>query len=95
MDILDFETASELLISGTGLRFTPERIDRVLKDQIDTDRKMNIGFGMDSSWDTLPGRFIREPLKEGPTCGCLINIDKMVKEYYQIKGWNKKGVPKK
>jgi aldehyde:ferredoxin oxidoreductase len=56
---------------------------------------MNIGFGMDPSWDTLPRRFIREPLKEGPTCGCLINIDKMVKEYYQIKGWNKKGVPKK
>jgi aldehyde:ferredoxin oxidoreductase len=95
MDILDFETASELLIAGTGLQFTPERIDRGLKDQIDTDRKMNIGFGMDPSWDTLPRRFIREPLKEGPTRGCLINIDKMVKEYYQIKGWNKKGVPKK
>lgn len=95
MDILDFETASELLISGTGLKFTPERIDRILKDQIDTDRKMNIEFGMDPSWDTLPKRFIQEPLKEGPTRGSVINIDKMVKEYYQIKGWSKKGIPKK
>jgi aldehyde:ferredoxin oxidoreductase len=95
MDILDFETASELLISGTGLKFTPERIDRILKDQIDTDRKMNIEFGMDPSWDTLPKRFIQEPLKEGPTRGSVINIDKMVKEYYQIKGWSKEGIPKK
>jgi len=94
MDILDFETASELLISGTGLRFTPDRIDRVLKDQIDRDRKMNIEFGMDSSQDTLPKRFIRQPLKQGPTRGSVINIHKLVKEYYRIKGWSEKGVPK-
>ena len=95
MDILDFETASELLISGTGLRFTPDQIDRVLGDQINIDRKMNIEFGMDSSLDTLPKRFIQEPLKEGPTRGSVIHIDKMVKEYYKIKGWSEKGIPKK
>ncbi len=95
MDILDFEKASELLTSGTGLKFTPERIIRILEDQINTDRKMNIEFGMDPSSDTLPKRFIQEPLKEGPTQGSVINIDKMVKEYYQIKGWSEKGIPKK
>jgi aldehyde:ferredoxin oxidoreductase len=95
MDILDFETASELLISGTGLRFTPDRIDRILKQQIDIDRKMNLEFGMNPSLDTLPKRFVREPLKEGPTSGSVIHIDKMVKEYYKIKGWNEKGIPKK
>jgi len=95
MDILDFETASELLISGTGLRFTPDRIDRILEDHINTDRKMNLGFGMTPSLDTLPKRFIREPLKEGPSRGSVIHIDKMVKEYYSIKGWSEKGIPKK
>lgn len=93
MDVLDFETASELLISGTGLRFTPDRIDRILEEQINNDRRMNIAFGMDPSQDTLPKRFVEEPLKEGPTKGSVIHIDKMVKEYYRIKGWNKKGVP--
>jgi aldehyde:ferredoxin oxidoreductase len=94
MDILDFETASELLIAGTGLRFTPDRIDRVLKDQIDRDRKLNLEFGMDPSQDTLPKRFVRQPLKHGPTRGSVIHIDKLVKEYYGIKGWSDKGVPK-
>jgi aldehyde:ferredoxin oxidoreductase len=56
---------------------------------------MNIEFGMDSSLDTLPKRFIQEPLKEGPTRGSVIHIDKMVKEYYKIKGWSEKGIPKK
>ena len=95
MDILDFELASELLISGTGLRFTPDRIDRILKEQIDIDRKMNLEFGMNPSLDTLPKRFVQEPLKEGPTSGSVIHIDEMVKEYYKIKGWNEKGIPKK
>jgi aldehyde:ferredoxin oxidoreductase len=95
MDVLDFETASELLISGTGLRFTPDRIDRILRDQINIDRKMNIEFGMDPSLDTLPKRFTQEPLKEGPTSGSVIHIDKMVKEYYKIKGWSERGIPKK
>jgi aldehyde:ferredoxin oxidoreductase len=95
MDILDFEIASELLISGTGLRFTPDRIDRILEDQIDTDRRMNIEFGMDPSLDTLPKRFVQETLKEGSSSGSVINIDKLVKEYYKIKGWSEKGIPKK
>jgi aldehyde:ferredoxin oxidoreductase len=95
MDILDFEIASELLISGTGLRFTPDRIDRILEDQIDTDRRMNIEFGMAPSLDTLPKRFVQETLKEGSSSGSVINIDKLVKEYYKIKGWSEKGIPKK
>jgi aldehyde:ferredoxin oxidoreductase len=94
MDVLNFETASELLISGTGLPFTPDRINRILEDQINTDRKMNIEFGMNSSMDTLPKRFMREPLKEGPSRGSVIDIQKMVKEYYRIKGWSEKGIPR-
>ncbi len=94
MDVLNFDTASELLISGTGLPFTPDRINRILEDQINTDRKMNIEFGMNSSMDTLPKRFMREPLKEGPSRGSVIDIQKMVKEYYRIKGWSEKGIPR-
>lgn len=95
MDILNIEIASELLISGTSLGFTPDRILQILEDQIHMERRMNIAFGMDPSQDTLPKRFVREPLKEGPTKGSVIHIDKMVKEYYRIKGWSEKGFPEK
>jgi aldehyde:ferredoxin oxidoreductase len=49
--------------TGTGLKFTPEKVDEALKDVIDRDRKMNIDFGVDAGQDTLPKRFIHEPLK--------------------------------
>jgi aldehyde:ferredoxin oxidoreductase len=93
MDILDFESSSRLLQAGTGLTFTPERVDEILKSHIVADRLLNIEFGLDSSQDTLPNRFTQEPLEEGPSKGSLVNIEKMVKEYYRIKGWDEKGNP--
>lgn len=93
MDILDFAFASQLLQAGTGLKFTPEKIDEVLKGVIEKDRLMNIDFGIDASQDTLPKRFTHEPLSKGASKGSVVPINRMVKEYYQVKGWDKNGVP--
>ena len=93
MDILDFEFASRLLTAGTGLKFTPEKVDEALKGIIDRDRKMNIDFGVTAEHDTLPRRFTHEPLKEGASKGQVVPIERMVKAYYKAKGWNAQGVP--
>jgi aldehyde:ferredoxin oxidoreductase len=93
MDILDFDFASRLLIAGTGLKFTSEKVDDALKGVIDRDRKMNLDFGVTAEQDTLPRRFTQEPLKEGASKGHVVPVDRMVKEYYAAKGWNAKGIP--
>ena len=93
MDILDFDFASRLLTAGTGLKFTPEKVDDALKGVIDRDRKMNIDFGVTAEQDTLPKRFTHEPLKEGASKGQVVPIGRMVKEYYKAKGWSGQGVP--
>ena len=93
MDILDFDFASRLLRAGTGLRFTPEKIDEALNGVIRRDRKMNIDFGVTASADTLPRRFTHEPLKEGASKGQVVPVGHMVKEYYKAKGWDDQGVP--
>jgi aldehyde:ferredoxin oxidoreductase len=94
MDIMDFDFASRLLTAGTGLKFTPAKVDKALKGVIDRDRKMNIDFGVDADQDTLPRRFTHEPLKEGASKGQVVPVKRMVKEYYKIKGWDEKGVPR-
>jgi aldehyde:ferredoxin oxidoreductase len=94
MDILNFESSSRLLQAGTGLKFTPEKVDEILKNHIVTDRLLNIEFGVESSMDTLPARFTREPLEEGPSRGSVVNIEEMVQAYYRIKGWDEKGNPR-
>ena len=91
MDILDFDFAARLLQAGCGLKFTPERVNEALRGVIERDRLMNIDFGIDASQDTLPKRFTHEPLKKGASKGNVVPVDQMVKEYYQIKGWDKTG----
>jgi len=93
MDMLDFDFASCLLTTGTGLKFTPEKVDDALKSVIDRDRKMNIDFGVTAAQDTLPRRFTHEPLKEGASKGQVVPVGRMVKEYYKAKGWDAQGVP--
>jgi len=93
MDILDFEFASRLLRAGTGLKFTTERVNEALKGIIEIDRRLNIDLGVDASQDTLPKRFTQEPLEEGASKGTVVPIEKMVKEYYNLKGWDDHGNP--
>ena len=93
MDVLDFEFAARLLRAGTGLRFTTDRTIQCLRGIIDAERRMNIDFGIDASMDTLPHRFTHEPLEEGASRGQVVPIEKMVREYYQLRGWNPDGTP--
>jgi len=93
MDILDFDFASKLLKAGTGLDFTPERVDAALRGIIDADRRLNFSFGIDASQDTLPRRFTHEPLAEGASKGQVVPVQEMVREYYRLRGWDKDGRP--
>jgi aldehyde:ferredoxin oxidoreductase len=36
-----------------------------------------------------------EPAKTGPAKGLVSGIDKMLPEYYELRGWDKEGRPKK
>ncbi|RPI74207.1 MAG: aldehyde:ferredoxin oxidoreductase, partial [Desulfobacteraceae bacterium] len=94
MDILDFEFAARLLRAGTGLTFTPEKMDQALRGIIDADRRMNIAFGVTADQDTLPKRFTHEPLTEGPSKGTVVPVKQMVQEYYGLRGWDETGKPK-
>jgi aldehyde:ferredoxin oxidoreductase len=88
MDILNLERISSLLKAGTGLDYTPEYLDKILADAIDLDHDFNRRLGMTKKDDTLPDRFTKEPLSEGPTKGATVDIQKMVDEYYKIHGWD-------
>jgi len=58
-------------------------------------RPFNIGCGTTAKDDTLPKRFPEEPLPDGGCKGEVVELDKMLAEYYQLRGWNENGIPKK
>ena len=53
----------------------------------------NIREGIDRKEDCLPERFATKPAgsdKEKHT----VDVSKMLPEYYEVRGWDEKGVPK-
>jgi aldehyde:ferredoxin oxidoreductase len=90
MDVLNFESASNLLKAATGHDYTPELIQKLMGDSVDLQFKLNRKFGLVREDDTLPDRFTKEPLPRGPTKGSTVDIERMVSEYYELHGWEKR-----
>ena len=84
MDILNIKNSAALLTACTGIEYTPEYLLDILGDCVKRDFKLNRKFGLKKGEDTLPDRFLKEPLKEGPTKGSTVDIKKMVDEYHKL-----------
>lgn len=72
-------------ISGEDLMLAGERI-------INLERILNVERGVGPELDSLPRRFLSEPLKEGACAGEVVRLDEMLDEYYARRGWTD-GVP--
>jgi len=88
MDILNFENVSSLLRYGTGIDYSPDYLQKITADLIDLEHELNKKLGVKREDDTLPERFQKEPLTEGPTQGSTVDIKRMVDEYHKIHKWD-------
>jgi aldehyde:ferredoxin oxidoreductase len=57
------------------------------------ERLFNLKAGLSTDDDTLPKRLLEEPITEGPNKGNVHRLAEMLPEYYELRGWNKEGVP--
>ena len=57
------------------------------------ERDFNIKAGITAEQDTLPKRLLKEAAKVGPATGRVADLDKMLPEYYALRGWTTDGVP--
>jgi aldehyde:ferredoxin oxidoreductase len=57
------------------------------------EREFNLRAGFTAKDDTLPPRFLVEGVKNGPMKGAKTRLDIMMPKYYEVRGWDKEGVP--
>lgn len=57
------------------------------------ERQFNLKAGFTAKDDMLPKRLLKETAKTGPAKGLTNGLDKMLPEYYQLRGWTKDGIP--
>ena len=78
-------TAEELSVAG-------ERINTLAK-------LINVREGLSRKDDTLPWKVMNQPITDdGPAKGAVVTqdeLDLLLDDYYQARGWNVEGVPTK
>ena len=55
------------------------------------ERDFNRKAGISGADDNLPKRLLKDAAKMGPAKGRVVDLDKMLPEYYQIRGWTADG----
>jgi len=87
-EALHVVTGVDLFSSVSYVREAAERI-------VILRRMFNIREGLRRKDDTLPERFLREPMPSGPAKGHVCRLDEMLDEYYEHRGIDKTtGIPK-
>jgi len=89
MDVVDFDLAAEAYSGFLGRDITPVELWEVCSHVSQVERDFNLQEGLRVEDDTLPERFIGKPIPDGPSKGTVINIDRLVEDYYEVKGWER------
>ncbi|CDF57644.1 aldehyde ferredoxin oxidoreductase family protein [Thermobrachium celere] len=92
---LGAEDYAKLLNAACGFDYDKDSILEA-GDRIYTlERMFNLEAGIDPSEDTLPKRLLEEPIPEGPSKGHVNRLSELLPKYYEVRGWDEKGVPTK
>jgi len=86
-DLINFVTGWD--VDENELEIVGERIYNL-------ERLLNVREGISRRDDTLPYRVMNVPIPDGPARGRYVPqdaLDKMLDRYYQLRGWNKDGIP--
>ncbi len=84
---------ARLLTTATGFYVDEEEFYKVGERIYNLERLFNIREGFGRPHDVLPLRFLREPLREGPAKGEVVDLTRLLDAYYMVRGWNYDGVP--
>ncbi|MGI6066627.1 MAG: aldehyde ferredoxin oxidoreductase family protein [Bacillota bacterium] len=78
----------------TGVNYSDEEFLLAGERIWNLERLFNLNAGFTAADDKLPSRLVSEPMKGGPHKGRVNELDKMLSEYYQLRGWDENGIPK-
>jgi len=73
--------------------WTAEKLLEVGERIWNLERKFNNDAGFTAADDKLPERLVKDAAKTGPAEGKVNGLDKMLPEYYELRGWTQDGVP--
>ncbi len=88
MEILTFDRIAELLNIVTGIEVSKDDVIAVGERIVNLERAYLAREGIRRKDDRLPKRFLVERIKDGPSKGHIIELETMLDEYYEVRGWD-------
>ncbi len=90
------ENYVRMINAATGWDLDLAELERIGERICNLERAFNVREGISRKDDTLPWRVQHEPIPDGPSKGTFCppeELDRMLDEYYELRGWSKDGVP--
>jgi len=91
-DLYQWEELATIIEGTTGLRLTKDDMRSIASSITNNTRRFNLREGLTSKDDHLPSRFHNEALESGKVI-TREQMSQLLKEYYQARRWNNKGIP--
>jgi aldehyde:ferredoxin oxidoreductase len=82
-----------LYSAATGSQMGVEELLQAGERIFTNERLFNLREGYTAKDDTLPKRFLEDPMPDGPGKGYVHPLKEMLPKYYDVRGWDKEGVP--
>ncbi|RKX48021.1 MAG: aldehyde ferredoxin oxidoreductase [Thermotogae bacterium] len=79
----------------TGESITASELQRIGERIYNLERMINLKLGFTGKDDTLPQRFLKEAKKIADKGEFVVDLDTMLKEYYEYRKWDENGIPTK
>jgi aldehyde:ferredoxin oxidoreductase len=90
---MGFEEIKDMIAGATGFDYSVEEITTASERIWNLERLFNMKAGFTKEDDTLPKRLLEEPLPLGGPKGQVCRLNDMLPEYYELRGWDKDGIP--
>jgi aldehyde:ferredoxin oxidoreductase len=90
------ESYVRMINAATGWDLDLPELERIGERICNLERAFNVREGVSRKDDTLPWRVQHEPIPDGPSKGTFCppeELNRMLDEYYELRGWSKDGVP--
>ena len=92
----DYNIMVKLLSAATGAKSSENELKLIGERIWNLTRAFNVREGFTRKDDTLPPRMLKEALPSGKGKGhriTKVDFEKMLDEYYSLRGWTKDGIP--
>jgi len=87
-DLYPWDRLSVLINAATGMELDKKGLQKLALSITNKAREFNLREGMTKEADTLPRRFFEEKLEDSGKVLPKSEFDKMLSDYYKLKGWD-------